>query len=95
MFLVTMVSRKKAKNSSYWIKNVKTTTVDVPPGTMTKSPEEIARILLRKNKFKGASGSINRFIQFHINRTGKSMSKEKIKKLKRAQELVREKSRKK
>ena len=84
----------KRKEKKYWVKDVKTTAVDVPPKTMTKSPEEIAAILLRQNRSKGP-GSINRFIQFYINRAGKSMPKEKVKKLKRAQEIIKKQSRKK
>ncbi len=83
------------KKANYWIKNVKTITLSVPPKTMTESPEEIASILLRNNKFEGAHGSIIKFIQFHINRAGKNMSKQRVKELKHAQEIIREKSKKK
>jgi hypothetical protein len=72
-----------------WVKNVKTVTVDVPPGTMKQSPKEIAKILLTKNTYPGAPGSINRFIQFYINRAGKSLSEERLTALKRAQEIIR------
>lgn len=75
-----------------WIKTVKTDSVNVPQGTMTKEPKEIARILLKLNKYPGAPGSINRFIQYHINRAGKGMSEETRKKLKKAQEIIRSKS---
>ena len=89
------IAQKMKKNNNYWIKNVKTITVNVPPKTMTKSPEEIARILLRHNKFEGAPDSIIKFIQFHINRAGKNMLKQRVKELKRAQEIIQEKSKKK
>lgn len=82
------------KKKSNWIKTVKTVTVDSPPGTMTKEPEEVAKILLRHNKFPGAPGSINRYISFYINRAGKGLSEERRKKLRKAMEIVREKGKK-
>ena len=86
-----MIKKRESKN---WIKTVKTVTVDVPPGTMTKEPEQIAKILLRRNKYPGAHGSINRFIQFHINRAGSDMSEETRAKLRRAQQIIRNKKHK-
>lgn len=82
---------KKRDPKHDWVKTVTTDIVAVPKGTMTKSPEEVAKILLRRNRFPGAHGSINRFIQYHINRAGKGMSEETRAKLKRAQEIVRSK----
>ena len=76
------------KRNRRWIKDVKTTTVDVPEGTMTQSAPEIARVLTSHNRGKGA-GSINRFIQFYMNRSGKGLSEERKRTLKRAMALVR------
>jgi uncharacterized protein YfdQ (DUF2303 family) len=84
------------KNSDKnWVKTVQTDTVSVPKGIMTKEPEEIARVLLRANRFPGAHGSINKFIQYHINRGGKGLSKETVAKLRQAQEIIRSKAPKK
>jgi hypothetical protein len=78
--------RKKRRGS--WIKDVTTTTVDVPQDTMTQSAPEVARSLLAHNRGKGA-GPINRFIQFYINRSGKTMPEGRKRILKRAMALVR------
>jgi hypothetical protein len=78
----------KKRSGHRWIKDVKTTTVDVPQDTMTQSAPEIARILIAHNRGKGAA-SINRFIQFYINRSGKGLPEERKRTLKRAMALVR------
>lgn len=78
--------RKKRKHR--WIASVTTSAVDVPEGTMTKSAPEVARTLLAKNRRRGA-GSINRFIQFYINRSGRGLPNERKRTLKRAMALVR------
>lgn len=78
----------KHKKRRGWIREVKTTTVDVPEDTMTQSAPEIARRLLAHNRDKGA-GSINRFIRFYINRSGRSLPQERRRALKRAMALVR------
>lgn len=85
-----MPTRKhpRKKRDRRWVRNVTTTTVDVPEGTMTHSAPEIARALLARNRKQGA-GSINRFIQFYINRAGKSLPEERKRTLKRAMALVR------
>ena len=76
------------KREHRWIKDVKTTAVDVPEGTMTQSAPDVARALLAHNRGKGA-GSINRFIQFYINRSGRNLPDERKRTLKRAMALVR------
>lgn len=85
------MTRKEKEQKGYWVHTVTTDVVAVPKGTMVKEPKEIARILLRHNKFPGAHGSINRFIQYHINRAGKGMSEETRARLKKAQEIIRSK----
>lgn len=85
------MSKKEKEQKGYWVHTVTTDSVAVPSGTMTKSPEQIAKILLKHNKFPGAHGSINRFIQYHINRAGRGMSDETKSKLKKAQEIIRSK----
>jgi len=78
----------RKKRIHRWIRDVNTTAVDVPEGTMTHSAPEIARTLLAHNREQGA-GSINRFIQFYINRSGKGLPDERKRTLKRAMALVR------
>ena len=78
----------RKKRGHRWIKDVKTTAVDVPEGTMTHSAPDVARTLLAHNRGKGAA-SINRFIQFYMNRSGKNLPEERRRTLKRAMALVR------
>lgn len=78
--------RKKRKQR--WIASVETTAIDVPEGVMTKSAPEVARTLLAQNRERDA-GSINRFIQFYINRSGRNLPDERKRTLKRAMALVR------
>lgn len=78
----------RKKRDRRWIRNVKTTTVDVPEGTMTQSAPEIAKTLLAHNRKQGA-GAINRFIQFYINRSGKNLAGDRRRTLERAMALVR------
>ena len=78
----------RKKRERRWIASVTTSAVDVPEGVMTKSAPEIARMLLEKNRDRGA-GSINRFIQFYINRSRRNLPDERRRMLKRAMALVR------
>lgn len=83
-----MASEPKKK----WVQTVHTVTVDVPLGTMTKSPKEMVKVLVERNKhLDNPKASINRFLQFHINRAGSGMSEERRAAIKRAQELIRKK----
>ena len=79
----------KKERSKNWVKGVTTSAIDVPEGTMNKPARQVADILLRKNKGK-ASGSINRYIQFYINRGGSGISETRKKTLKHAMELIRQ-----
>jgi hypothetical protein len=76
------------KRDRRWIRKVTTTTVDVPPDTMTQPAPDVARTLLAHNRGKGA-GAINRFIQFYINRSGKTLPDDRKRVLRRAMALVR------
>ena len=78
--------KKRSKN---WVKTVTTSAIDVPEGTMNKPAKQVAAALLRKNKGK-PPGSINRYIQFYLNRGGSGISQTRRKTLKRAMELIRE-----
>jgi hypothetical protein len=78
--------KKPVKN---WVKTVKTSAVDVPEGTMNKPARQVADILLRKNKGK-TPGSINRYIQFYLNRGGTGISETRKKTLTRAMALIRD-----
>jgi Protein of unknown function (DUF3175) len=77
--------RKKRRG---WIASVKTTAIDVPENTMTQPPQKVAEILLAHNRGK-TPGSINRFIQFYINRSGKGLAATRKRNLKKAMEIIR------
>jgi hypothetical protein len=85
------LTKKEKEERGYWVHKVTTDSVAVPLGTMTKEPKEVARILLKHNKFPGSHGAINRFIQYHINRGGRGLKTETVAKLKKAQEIIRSK----
>src|SRR3982751_5647292 len=76
------------KRTRQWVRNVKTTAIAVPEQTMTKSAEEVADILLHYHT-KSEPGSINRYIQFYINRAGRGLSGERRKTLRKAMEIIR------
>ena len=56
---------------------------------MNRPARQVADVLLGKNRGK-APGSINRYIQFYLNRGGSGISQTRKKTLKRAMELIRE-----
>jgi hypothetical protein len=68
---------------------VKTTAIDVPENTMNKPAEDVASVLRKHNK-KRTPGSINRYIQFYINRAGHSLSAQRKKTLKQAMAIIRD-----
>ena len=86
-----MTTRKhpKKKRAKNWVKTVTTSAIDVPEGTMNKSAKQVADVLLKENKGK-TPGSINRYIQFYLNRGGSGISETRKKTLKRAMELIRQ-----
>jgi hypothetical protein len=74
-----------------WIASVTSTAVyEGPPGTMgsDKTPNQMASVLLSKNKSK-TKGSILRYMQYVINRSGKNMNADHKAKIKQAMEIVR------
>ena len=79
----------KTTRSKNWVKTVTTSAVDVPEGTMNKPARQVADVLLRKNNGK-TPGSINRYIQFYLNRGGTGISQTRKKTLTRAMALIRD-----
>lgn len=77
-----------AKN---WSGKVTTTSVyEGPPGTLgrDRTPHEMAYTLLRVNPDK-SKGSILRYMQFVINRSGRNMTDEHRRKIKEAMAIIR------
>jgi len=83
------IAKSAARRSPHrWIQDVKTTAISVPEDTMTRPADEIADILLRHNR-KKAAGSINRYIQFYINRAGRRLPAERRAALRKAMAIIR------
>ena len=80
--------RSRQRRSRYWVQNVTTTAIAVPEGTMTRSARQIADILCTYNP-RGSATSINRFIQFYINRGGRGIPAARRRALKQAMALIR------
>jgi len=79
----------RKNRSKNWVKTVTTSAIDVPEGTMNKPARQVADVLLKNNKGK-TPGSINRYIQFYINRGGTGISETRKKTLTRAMALIRD-----
>ncbi|HXX84937.1 MAG TPA: hypothetical protein VEN29_13265 [Casimicrobiaceae bacterium] len=80
--------RRQARRPKYWVQDVKTTAIVVPERTMTGSAQEIADTLCKHNRGKPAT-SINRFIQFYLNRGGRGIPETRKRTLKQAMALIR------
>ncbi len=83
------LGHRRARGHKNWVKTVTTSAIDVPEGTMNKPARQVADVLLRKNKGK-TPGSINRYIQFYLNRGGTGISQTRKKTLTRAMALIRD-----
>src|SRR5207253_3973551 len=77
-----------------WVKKVKTVSTNPPEGTFTKDAKMVARVMASKKVSPKGIGSGIRMIQYFINRAGKGLSVTRKKELKRAIEILREKSHK-
>lgn len=78
-----------------WIQGVTSSSVNEgPAGTLghDKSPKAMARAILAHNKHK-STGSILRYLQFVINRSGKNMSASHKSKIHSAMALIRHRKR--
>jgi hypothetical protein len=74
-----------------WSKNVRTESTFPPKGTFTKSGEEIARIMARRNISSGGLGSAIKMIQFFINRADRKILAERKRELEKAKHILRAK----
>jgi hypothetical protein len=78
-----------------WIASVTSSSVNEgPSGTLghDKSPKDMASSILSHNKHK-STGSILRYLQFVINRSGKNMSSSHKAKIQHAMSIIRHKKR--
>jgi Protein of unknown function (DUF3175) len=85
-----------AMKKKYWVKKVQETSnaMDLEVGVFTRSPKEIAKSLKRSvlasdrtkgTKFQSAMSMLN----FYINRTGKKLSPQDLKRLEKAKNELR------
>jgi len=90
-------ARKPAKTKTRkaptrkWSRNVKTESTFPPKGTFTKSGEEVARIMARKDVSPGGVGSAIRMVQMFINRGGKNLTPTRKKELEKAKRILQRK----
>lgn len=71
-----------------WSAKVKTVSTFPPPGTFTKSPEEVARTMARKDVSPGGIGSAIKMVQMFINRAGKSLAPGRKRALEKAKAIL-------
>jgi hypothetical protein len=71
-----------------WSRNVKTESTFPPPGTFSKTGDEIARIMARKEVSPRGLGSAIRMVQMFINRSGRKLGAERRTELERAKMLL-------
>ncbi len=87
---------KSSTKSRKWSREIKTVSTFPPPGTFTRSGEEVARIMARKEVSPLGLGSAIRMVQMFINRSGKNLSAQRKKELEKAkailQRMLREQS---
>ena len=74
-----------------WVQKVKTVSTYPPPGTFTKSGEEIARTMaLESGSPKGIASGL-RMVMFYKNRAGRSLSNERRRELDNAIQILQAK----
>jgi hypothetical protein len=89
-----MKSTSKTKTRKRkWSREIKTVSTFPPPGSFTKSAEEVARIMESKKVSPGGIGSAIRMVQMFINRAGKKLSPERKRELEKAKRILQRKLR--
>lgn len=84
-----MPDKRKTK---YWVAGVKTVSTYTLQNTFTRSANEIARIMARKDVSPKGLGSGIRMIQYFINRSGKKLSAERRRELEKAKRILQKKA---
>ncbi|MGH7906855.1 MAG: DUF3175 domain-containing protein [Candidatus Binataceae bacterium] len=83
-----MKSKAHGKKKN-WSASVKTVSTFPPPGTFTKSGDQVARIMSRPEVSPRGIGSAIRMIQMFINRAGKTLSLSRKRELEKAKHILR------
>jgi hypothetical protein len=86
-----MASTPRSKGRR-WSQRVTTESAFPPPGTFTKSGEEVARIMAREEVSPRGLGSAIRMVQLFINRAGKKLPLERKHELEKAKRILQEKN---
>jgi Protein of unknown function (DUF3175) len=82
--------KKPQRRVRKWSKDVKTESTFPPRGTFTKSGEEVARIMARKEVSPGGIDSAIKMVQFFINRAGHNLQPERRRELEKAKHILRD-----
>ncbi len=88
-----MASSRESQNVRRWSKDVHTVSTFPPPGTFTKSGEQVASVMARKEVSPRGLGSAIRMIQLFINRAGKKLAPRRKAELKKAKQILQFKKR--
>jgi hypothetical protein len=88
-----MASSRKSRNVRKWSKDVHTVSTFPPPGTFTKSGEQVASVMARKEVSPRGLGSAIRMIQLFINRAGKKLAPKRKAELEKAKQILQFKKR--
>lgn len=83
------MTKEEKEKKGYWVHTVTTDVVAVPPGSMKLSAKKMADLLLKINTYPGSHGSINRYLQYYLNRGGRGIPKERYDEVRKAQEIIR------
>ena len=73
-----------------WSRDIKTASTFPPAVTFTKSGEEVARIMARKDVSPGGIGSAIRMVQMFINRAGRKLDPERREELEQAKRILQD-----
>jgi hypothetical protein len=78
----------KKRATRRWVRAVKTDSTHPPSRTFTRSAQQIARTMARKDVSPKGVGSGIRMIQYFINRAGKGLSATRRRELERAKRIL-------
>lgn len=76
-----------------WVRQVNTVSTAPPPGIFTKSAEEIARAMARRDVSPKGLGSAIRMVQYFINRAGRNLPAARRRELERAKRILQKQAR--
>jgi hypothetical protein len=87
------VSTKTKTTKRRWSREIKTASTFPPPGTFTRSGEEIAQIMARREVSPGGIGSAIKMVQMFINRAGRNLTAVRKRELEKAKLILQRKKR--